>query len=41
MKALRIDNFYTNQKSVKDLDMTYLPTEKAISDAIVFFKTIK
>lgn len=41
MKALRIDNFYTNQKSVKDLDMTYLPIEKAISDAITFFETRK
>lgn len=41
MKALRIDNFYTNQKSVKDLDMTYLPTKRAISDAITFFETRK
>lgn len=41
MKALRIDNYYTNQKSVKDLDMIYLPTEKAISDAITFFETRK
>lgn len=41
MKALRIDNFYTNHKSVKDLDMTYLPIEKAISDAIAFFETRK
>ncbi|AYN02128.1 NAD-dependent epimerase/dehydratase family protein [Chryseobacterium sp. 3008163] len=41
MKALRIDNYYTNQKSVKDLDMTYLPTKRAISDAITFFETRK
>lgn len=41
MKALWIDNFYTNQKSVKDLDMTYLPTKRTISDAITFFETRK
>ncbi len=38
IKALQIDNFYSNKKSIEELGMNYLPTEKAISDAVVFFK---
>ncbi len=38
MKALRIDNFYSNKKSVEEFGMTYFPTEKAIFDAVEFFK---
>ncbi len=38
MKALRIYNFYSNKKSIKELGTTYFPTEKAISDAVEFFK---
>lgn len=38
MKALRIDNFYTNQKSIDELGMKYQPIENAIEDAVEFFK---
>jgi len=38
MKALRIDNFYCNKKSIEELGITYLSTERAISDAVEFFK---
>lgn len=38
MKALRIDNFYSNQKSISNLGMEYQPIENAIKDAISFFK---
>ncbi len=38
MKALRIDNFYSNRKSVEDLGITYQPVDKAIEDAIRFFE---
>lgn len=38
MKALRIDNYYTNQKSINDLEIRYQPIDKAIGDAIDFFE---
>jgi len=38
MKALRIDNFYSNEKSIKELGMTYKSTDHAIKDAIDFFQ---
>jgi len=38
MKALRIDNFYTNQKSIDELGMKYQSIENAIEDAVEFFK---
>lgn len=38
MKALRIDNFYSNEKSIKELKMNYFSTEKAISDGVEFFR---
>lgn len=41
MKALRIDNFYSNQKSIKELGMQYQPIEKAIADAVEFFENRK
>lgn len=37
-KALRIDNFYSNKKSVEELGIRYQPIDKAIEDAIRFFK---
>jgi nucleoside-diphosphate-sugar epimerase len=37
MKALRIDNFYANQKSIDELGIQYQPIEKAIQDAVEFF----
>ncbi|MPS64262.1 NAD-dependent epimerase/dehydratase family protein [Chryseobacterium sp.] len=42
MKALRIDNFYSNQKSINELGVHYQPIEKGITDAVEYFKnTIK
>jgi len=41
MTALKINNFYTNQKSIKDLQIDYYSAEKAISDAIKFFEKRK
>jgi len=41
MKILRIENYYSNEKSIKELNMKYLPTEKAIEDAVEFFKNKK
>lgn len=41
MKALRIDNFYSNQKSITKLGLEYQPIEKAIKDAIHFFERQK
>jgi len=38
MKALRIDNFYSNKKSVEELGIRYQPIDKAIEDAIRFFE---
>ncbi len=37
MKALQICNFYSNQKSVKELEVHYQPVDKAIEDAIQYF----
>ena len=39
MKILMINNFFTNQKSIKDLRINYQPLEKAIDDAIRFFES--
>lgn len=39
MKALRIDNFYSNQKSIEELGMEYQPVENAIGDAVCFFES--
>lgn len=38
MKALRINNFYSNEKSIEELGITYFSMEKAISSAVEFFK---
>lgn len=38
MKALQIHNYYSNQKSVEELDMKYQSIDKAIEDAIEYFK---
>ncbi|MFC7347331.1 NAD-dependent epimerase/dehydratase family protein [Chryseobacterium zhengzhouense] len=38
MKALQIDNFYSNKKSIAELKIEYQPIEKAIEDAICFFE---
>ena len=39
MKALQIHNYYTNQKSVDELKIQYQPINKAIEDAINYFKS--
>lgn len=41
MKALRIDNFYANQKSIEELELTYRSIDDAISDAVNFFESNK
>ncbi|MBK1896978.1 NAD-dependent epimerase/dehydratase family protein [Chryseobacterium paridis] len=38
MKALRINNYYTGQKSIDELGIHYQPMDKAIMDAINFFE---
>ncbi|WP_418124054.1 NAD-dependent epimerase/dehydratase family protein [Chryseobacterium sp. PTM-20240506] len=38
MKALRIDNYYTNCKSIEQLNLEYQSVDKAIADAIDFFQ---
>jgi dihydroflavonol-4-reductase len=38
MKALRIYNYYTNKKSINELEIRYRPIDKAIEDAIDFFE---
>ncbi|MEY8760695.1 NAD-dependent epimerase/dehydratase family protein [Chryseobacterium tongliaoense] len=38
MKALKIENFYSNRKSMNELDIRYQPIEKAIRDAVDFFE---
>lgn len=38
MKALRIDNFYSNLKSVQELGIRYQSIDKAVEDAVVYFK---
>jgi len=39
MKILCINNFYSNQKSVTELEIQYRPIDSAINDAINYFKT--
>lgn len=41
MKALCIRNYYSNQKSVEELGLQYQPVEKAIQDALDWFKEQK
>lgn len=38
MKALRINNFYSNRKSSEELGIRYQPVDKAVEDAIRFFE---
>lgn len=37
MKALQINNYYSNRKSAKELGLQYQPVDKAIEDAIEYF----
>ncbi|WP_336963443.1 NAD-dependent epimerase/dehydratase family protein [Chryseobacterium contaminans] len=39
MKALQIHNYYTNQKSIQDLEIQYQSIDKAINDAVEYFKS--
>ncbi|GAB0157366.1 NAD-dependent epimerase/dehydratase family protein [Chryseobacterium sp. Alg-005] len=41
MKALRIDNFYSNHKSIQELGLEYQPIDKAVEDAVEYFKKKK
>ncbi len=41
MKALCIQNYYSNKKSIKHLDLNYQPIENAIADAIQYFSSTK
>jgi nucleoside-diphosphate-sugar epimerase len=41
MKALRIDNFYSNEKSIQELEIQYQSIENAIEKAISFFENEK
>ncbi|REC79864.1 dihydroflavonol 4-reductase [Chryseobacterium elymi] len=38
MKALRINNYYSNRKSSEDLEVRYQTVDKAVKDAIHFFE---
>ncbi|AKK74503.1 dihydroflavonol 4-reductase [Chryseobacterium gallinarum] len=38
MKALRIRNYYSNQKSMEELGLHYRPVDQAIEEAIEYFK---
>jgi nucleoside-diphosphate-sugar epimerase len=38
MKALRINNYYSNRKSSEELGIRYQPVDKAVEDAICFFE---
>lgn len=38
MKALSINNYYSNWKSIKELGVSYQPVDKAIEEAIRFFE---
>ncbi|MDR2236909.1 MAG: NAD-dependent epimerase/dehydratase family protein [Chryseobacterium sp.] len=38
MKALRIHNYYSNRKSVEELGMKYQAVDRAVEDAVHFFK---
>lgn len=40
-KILCIENYFSNNKSIKQLDMSYQPIEKAITDAVDYFQTQK
>ncbi|MCF2875732.1 MULTISPECIES: NAD-dependent epimerase/dehydratase family protein [unclassified Tenacibaculum] len=40
MKALCIDNYFSNEKSVKDLKLVYQPIDNAITDAIDYFSNL-
>ncbi|MDT0551995.1 NAD-dependent epimerase/dehydratase family protein [Urechidicola vernalis] len=40
-KILCIENYFSNNKSIEHLNMTYQPIEKAISDAIDYFSNSK
>lgn len=37
MKALRIFNYYSNQKSIEELGVQYQPIDKAIEEAVQYF----
>ncbi|RLJ32888.1 nucleoside-diphosphate-sugar epimerase [Chryseobacterium sp. 7] len=37
MKALQINNYYSNQKSVEELGIQYQPIDKAIEEAVQYF----
>ncbi|WP_241285634.1 NAD-dependent epimerase/dehydratase family protein [Chryseobacterium arthrosphaerae] len=37
MKALQINNYYSNRKSAQELGLQYQPVDKAIEDAIEYF----
>lgn len=39
MKILSIENFYSNEKSIKELKLRYQPIDKAIADALKFFQS--
>lgn len=41
MKALRINNYYSNRKSSEELGIRYQPVDKAVEDAICFFEKEK
>jgi dihydroflavonol-4-reductase len=41
MKALCVSNFYSNEKSIKELGINYLHTEVAINDALKYFQSKK
>lgn len=41
MKILCISNYYTNAKSIKELQLHYQPVAKAIADTVFFFKKEK
>nr|WP_299337804.1 NAD-dependent epimerase/dehydratase family protein [Allomuricauda sp.] len=38
MKALQVNNYFSNKKSVEELGMDYQSVDKAITDAIEYFK---
>lgn len=41
MKALQVHNYYSNQKSVKELGLQYQPVDIAIKEAVEYFKSKK
>ncbi|TMU50389.1 NAD-dependent epimerase/dehydratase family protein [Flagellimonas algicola] len=38
MRAVRIDNYFSNKKSIRELGLDYRPVDKAIIDAVEYFK---